>query len=195
MTTIDFTPLFRSAIGFDRLASALESAYRSEAGGYPPYNIESTGEDKYQITLAVAGFGADEIEIETRDNLLKVVGKKGADVADRKYLYRGIANRNFERSYQLADYVRVDGADLQEGLLRTRMIPFASLAPRLRRIVRQSAGELGKKVDLEDLLTEVGLDPDSTRRHYQSALPIYECQGKQNFQCVGRVGQLWGRIV
>ncbi|MCB1772477.1 MAG: Hsp20 family protein [Gammaproteobacteria bacterium] len=117
MNAFDFSPLFRTAIGFDRLASALESAHRADAGGYPPYNIELTGEDKYRITLAVAGFSADEIDIEVKENLLTVTGKKSSDVADRQFLHRGIANRNFERTYQLADYVRVEGADLQDGLL------------------------------------------------------------------------------
>jgi molecular chaperone IbpA len=134
MTAFDLSPLFRTAIGFDRLVNALESANSVDSGGYPPYNIEATGEDQYQITLAVAGFGADEIEIETRDNLLKVVGKKGADVADRKYLYRGIANRNFERTYQLADYVRVDGAELKDGLLHVNLVREVPEAMKPRRI-------------------------------------------------------------
>ena len=134
MTAFDLSPLFRTAIGFDRLANALESANRVDSGGYPPYNIESTGEDQYRITLAIAGFGADEIEIETRDNLLKVVGKKGADVADRKFLFRGIANRNFERTYQLADYVRVDGAELKDGLLHVDLVREVPEAIKPRRI-------------------------------------------------------------
>jgi molecular chaperone IbpA len=128
MNAFDFTPLFRTAIGFDRLAHALESANRADAGGYPPYNIELTGEDSYRITLAVAGFRADEIDIEVRENLLKITGRKGSDVADRQFLHRGIANRNFERTYQLADYVRVEGADLSDGLLHVdlrREIPEA----------------------------------------------------------------------
>jgi molecular chaperone IbpA len=128
MNAFDFTPLFRTAIGFDRLAHALESANRADAGGYPPYNIELTGEDSYRITLAVAGFRADEIDIEVRENLLKITGQKGSDVADRQFLHRGIANRNFERTYQLADYVRVEGADLSDGLLHVdlrREIPEA----------------------------------------------------------------------
>lgn len=134
MTTFDLSPLFRTAIGFDRLASALESANRADAGGYPPYNIELTGEDKYRITLAVAGFRADEIEIETQDNLLKVSGRKGADVADRTYLHRGIANRNFERTYQLADYVRVAGADLKDGLLHVDLVREVPESMKPRRI-------------------------------------------------------------
>lgn len=134
MTTFDLSPLFRTAIGFDRLASALESANRADAGGYPPYNIELTGDDKYRITLAVAGFRADEIEIETQDNLLKVSGRKGADVADRTYLHRGIANRNFERTYQLADYVRVAGADLKDGLLHVDLVREVPESMKPRRI-------------------------------------------------------------
>ena len=132
MNAFDFSPLFRTAIGFDRLADALESANRGDGGGYPPYNIELTGEDHYRITMAVAGFTAAEIDIESRDNLLKVSGKKEADVADRKYLHRGIANRNFERTYQLADYVRVTGAELKDGLLHielAREVP-ESMKPR-----------------------------------------------------------------
>lgn len=134
MTAYDLSPLFRTAIGFDRLANALESANRADAGGYPPYNIEATGEDQYQITLAVAGFGADEIDIETKDNLLKVVGQKNADVADRKYLHRGIANRNFERTYQLADYVRVEGAEMKDGLLHIDLVREVPEAMKPRRI-------------------------------------------------------------
>lgn len=134
MTAYDLSPLFRTAIGFDRLANALESANRADAGGYPPYNIEATGEDQYQITLAVAGFGADEIDIETKDNLLKVVGQKNADVADRKYLHRGIANRNFERTYQLADYVRVEGAEMKDGLLHVDLVREVPEAMKPRRI-------------------------------------------------------------
>jgi len=134
MTTFDLSPLFRTAIGFDRLANALESANRADAGGYPPYNIETTGDDQYRITLAVAGFSADEIEIETQQNVLKIGGRKNADVADRKYLHRGIANRNFERTYQLADYVRVNGAELKDGLLHVDLVREVPEAMKPRRI-------------------------------------------------------------
>jgi len=134
MTAFDLSPLFRTAIGFDRLASTLESANRTDAGGYPPYNIESTGEDQYRITLAVAGFSAGEIDIEAQENLLKIVGRKNADVADRKYLHRGIANRDFERTYQLADYVRVDGAELKDGLLHVDLVREVPEAMKPRRI-------------------------------------------------------------
>jgi molecular chaperone IbpA len=134
MNAFDITPLFRTAIGFDRLAGALESAYRADAGGYPPYNIEKTGDDAYRISLAVAGFGAAEIDIEVKENLLKISGHKGADVADRAYLHRGIANRDFERTYQLADYVRVDGAELKDGLLHVDLVREVPEAMKPRRI-------------------------------------------------------------
>jgi len=147
MTAYDLSPLFRTAIGFDRLAHALESANRTDAGGYPPYNIEATGEDQYQITLAVAGFSADEIDIETQDNLLKVVGRKNADVADRKYLHRGIANRNFERTYQLADYVRVAGAEMKDGLLHVDLVREVPEAMKPRRI--EIRGQNDKLIESE----------------------------------------------
>lgn len=134
MNAFDFTPLFRTAIGFDRLARALEAANRADAGGYPPYNIELTGEDQYRISLAVAGFAADEIDIEVKENLLTVSGRKGGEVADRKYLHRGIATRNFERSYQLADYVRVDGAELKDGLLHIDLVREVPDSMKPRRI-------------------------------------------------------------
>ena len=149
MNTFDFTPLFRSAIGFDRLAHALETANRADAGGYPPYNIELTGDDEYRITLAVAGFRSDELELEVRDNMLKVSGRKKPEDGDRKFMHRGIANRNFERSYQLADYVRVDGADLQDGLLHidlVREIPEA-MKPRRIEIRSQADKQLEEKIN------------------------------------------------
>jgi len=141
MNAFDFSPLFRTAIGFDRLADALESAHRADAGGYPPYNIELTGEDRYRITMAVAGFSAEEIDIETKENHLRVSGKKTGDVADRKFLHRGIANRDFERSYQLADYVRVQGAELRDGLLHIDLMREVPDAMKPRRIEIRSGDE------------------------------------------------------
>jgi molecular chaperone IbpA len=124
MTTIDFTPLFRSAIGFDRLASALESAYRSEAGGYPPYNIEVTGQDQYRISMAVAGFSRSDLDIQVKESILTVSGSQQADARDkeRRFLYRGIATRTFERQFQLADYVKVVDARLEDGLLHIDLV-------------------------------------------------------------------------
>lgn len=119
MRTYDFSPLYRSAVGFDRLARQLESAARSsQENGWPPYNIETTGEDAYRIEIAVAGFSADELNIEAKENLLTVTGKKVAnDDAQRTFLHRGLAERDFERRFQLADYVVVKGAGLTNGLL------------------------------------------------------------------------------
>ncbi len=134
MTTFDFTPLFRSAIGFDRLANALETANRYESNGYPPYNIELTGEDDYRITMAVAGFTDDDLEIEIKQNILKVTGGKKDDSNGRTFLHRGIANRSFERSYQLADYVRVENAELQNGLLHIDLVREIPEAMKPRRI-------------------------------------------------------------
>ena len=131
---IDFTPLFRTAIGFDRLANTLESAYRADAGGYPPYNIEIEAEDRYRITMAVAGFTGDELDIEVKENLLRVSGAKKDDGQERHFLHRGIANRSFERTFQLADYVRVAGADLKDGLLHVSLVREVPEAMKPRRI-------------------------------------------------------------
>lgn len=111
MRSIDFSPLYRSAIGFDRLANLIESAASNGNAGYPPYNIEQLGDNDYRISMAVAGFTQEELELSFQENLLTVKGNKQADTG-RNYLYQGIAERGFERRFQLADYVRVKGADL-----------------------------------------------------------------------------------
>lgn len=123
MRTYDFSPLYRSAVGFDRLVRQLESAARSsQENGWPPYNIETTGEDAYRIEIAVAGFSADELNIEAKENLLTVTGKKAAnDDGQRTFLHRGLAERDFERRFQLADYVVVKGAALANGLLTVEL--------------------------------------------------------------------------
>jgi len=125
----DLTPLYRSTVGFDRLASLLDNAGSFEAPSYPPYNIERLGEDKYRITMAVAGFGADDLNIEVKQNTLTVSGKK-AEKSDGKvqYLHQGIAQRAFERRFELADFVIVEGAEVANGLLHVtleRHIPEA----------------------------------------------------------------------
>lgn len=121
MRTVDFTPLYRSAVGFDRLANLLETAARtSQETGWPPYNIETTGENAYRIEIAVAGFTPDELTIEAKENQLTVTGRKAANdetAIERTYLHRGLAERDFERRFQLADYVVVKGAELNHGLL------------------------------------------------------------------------------
>lgn len=120
MTTFDLTPLYRSAIGFDRLADMLSSAARTDSNtGYPPYNIAVLDEDAYRITMAVAGFSDDELNIETERNTLTISGQQAADGQgdEPEYLYRGIATRSFERRFQLADHVEVGEAKLENGLL------------------------------------------------------------------------------
>lgn len=125
MTTFDLSPLYRTAIGFDRMADMLTNAQRVDTNGYPPYNIESLGEDRYRITMAVAGFSRDELDIVSEQNTLTVSGSKSDSAEDesgeREYLYRGIANRSFERRFQLADHVKVAGADLENGLLHIEL--------------------------------------------------------------------------
>ena len=136
MTTIDFSPLFRTAIGFDRLANTLEAAYRGEPTAYPPYNIELLGEDHYRITMAVAGFAEEDLEIQVKEGVLSVSGggKEAGKQDEAKYLYRGIANRSFERRFQLADYVRVEGAELKDGLLHIVLVREIPESMRARRI-------------------------------------------------------------
>lgn len=132
MRTIDFAPLYRSVVGFDRLADLLDTATAETATGYPPYNIERTDENAYRIDIAVAGFRADELEIEVKENLLTVTGRKAANEEPRRYLHRGLAERNFQRRFQLADYVLVTDAKLADGLLSVtlkRELPEA-LKPR-----------------------------------------------------------------
>ncbi len=119
MQTFDFTPLYRSTVGYDRLFNRLDSLVGQEAKTYPPYNIERTGEDAYRISIAVAGFTEGDIAIESKENSLVVKGAKAAEQGDkpREFLHRGIAERAFELRFQLADYVEVQGANLENGLL------------------------------------------------------------------------------
>ncbi len=119
MQTFDFTPFYRSTVGFDRLFSALDGLNVAEPkSSYPPYNIERTGEDSFRISVAVAGFSDDEIAIETKENNLTIKGgKPDGDAAERQFLHRGIAERAFDLRFQLADYVEVSGAKLENGLL------------------------------------------------------------------------------
>ncbi|MCU7974179.1 Hsp20 family protein [Shewanella sp. SW36] len=133
MRNYDLAPLYRSAIGCDRLAQLAEHAAANNGNtGYPPYNIELLGENRYRITMAVAGFSMNELEISSEGEKLLVKGNKAESQTERKYLYQGIAERGFERTFQLADYVTVLGASLENGLLNidlVREIPEA-LKPR-----------------------------------------------------------------
>ncbi|WP_447832561.1 Hsp20 family protein [Aeromonas salmonicida] len=133
MRSIDFSPLYRSAIGFDRLANLIESAASNGNAGYPPYNIEQLSDNDYRISMAVAGFTQEELELSFQENLLTVKGNKQAESA-RNYLYQGIAERGFERRFQLADYVRVKGADLKNGLLHIELMREVPEAMKPRKI-------------------------------------------------------------
>ncbi|MCF5897006.1 Hsp20 family protein [Aeromonas veronii] len=133
MRSIDFSPLYRSAIGFDRLANLIESAASNGNAGYPPYNIEQLGDNDYRISMAVAGFTQEELELSFQENLLTVKGNKQTDTG-RNYLYQGIAERGFERRFQLADYVRVKGADLKNGLLHIELVREVPEAMKPRKI-------------------------------------------------------------
>jgi molecular chaperone IbpA len=123
MRHADFAPLFRSTIGFDRLAHLIDAAggFDNEAT-YPPYNIERTGDSDYSITMAVAGFSQSELKIDAKESLLTVRGEKAPETAEKKYLHRGIATRNFERRFQLADYVEVKSAALNDGVLSIDLV-------------------------------------------------------------------------
>ena len=125
MRTIDFSPLYRSTVGFDRMFSMLDSVSQPEpAQTYPPYNIELTGENSYRITMAIAGFGEDDLSIEARENTLTIKGKLNDEVAEGggEVLFRGIAGRAFERRFQLADHVEVRDASLEKGLLHIDLV-------------------------------------------------------------------------
>lgn len=119
MRHFDLTPLYRSTVGFDRLASMFDSlsGFESDGSGYPPYNIERLDENSYRISMAVAGFGQDDLSVEVKENELTVGGKKPVEAEESSYLHRGIAARSFERRFQLADHVEVTNADLRDGML------------------------------------------------------------------------------
>lgn len=145
MTTFDFSPLFRTTVGYDRLASLLNSATRLEQGaGFPPYNIQKAGEDRYRITMAVAGFAQDELTITTENNRLVVSGDKPEEQEseDNAFLYRGIATRSFERRFNLAEHVRVTGARLDNGLLHIELEREIPEAMKPRSIEIAGAGNL-----------------------------------------------------
>lgn len=146
MRTLDLSPLYRSVVGFDRLAALLDAAAQDSDRGYPPYNIERTGDDAYRVEIAVAGFRPEELDIEVKENLLTVQGRKTAneDAAAKRYLHRGLAERSFERRFQLADYVVVTEAKLADGLLSIslkRELPEA-LKPRRVEISTDKASGL-----------------------------------------------------
>jgi molecular chaperone IbpA len=122
MRQFDFAPLYRSTVGFDRLAQLLDSVGGFDSEGYPPYNIERLADNEYRITMAVAGFNKDEFKIEVKEQTLVVSGHKQPEAKDRVFLHRGIAARAFERRFQLADHVEVSGADFNDGLLHIDLV-------------------------------------------------------------------------
>jgi molecular chaperone IbpA len=145
MTTFDLSPLFRTSIGYDRLASLMNAASRIEqGGGFPPYNIQKAGEDRYRITMAVAGFSEGDLDITTENNKLVVTGNRPEEEEgeDKAFLYRGIATRAFERRFNLAEHVRVTGARLLNGLLHIELEREIPEAMKPRTIEIQSTGVL-----------------------------------------------------
>ena len=143
MNAMNLSPLFRTAIGFDRLARMVDTAAAADTS-YPPYNIEKTGEDSYRLTMAVAGFGPDDIELTVKDNTLLIAGRVTQEANKSEVLYRGIAGRAFERRFVLADHIVVDGADLKNGLLHVglkRVVP-EDAKPRRIAIASAAAAQL-----------------------------------------------------
>jgi molecular chaperone IbpA len=136
MDRFDFSPLFRSTIGFDRLARLVDTATRVDntALSYPPYNIETTGEDAYRLTMAVAGFARDELDITVHENTLIVTGKAQREDENGRYLHRGIARRAFERRFSLADHLKVTSASLDNGLLHVDLVREVPEAMKPRQI-------------------------------------------------------------
>lgn len=151
-TTTDFSPLYRSFIGFDHLAGLIDKASRADKqSSYPPYNVELLAEDQYRITMAIAGFAEQELDIESKQNTLVVTGTKTGNTtnAERKFLHQGIADRSFERKFQLGDHVKVIGAFIEHGLLHIdleREIPEA-LKPRKIAINGKSLLQQSKVID------------------------------------------------
>ena len=142
-TPYDFSPLSRSSVGFDRVFDLLENAARVQAvDNWPPYNIEKAGEDRYRITMAVAGFAPDELDLVVQPNLLVVSGQKQGK-EDTEYLYRGIATRSFERRFELADHVKVTGASIADGLLTIELVREVPEEMKPRRIEVQAGQGLG----------------------------------------------------
>lgn len=158
MRGFDLTPYRRSTVGFDRLFDLIENSARlQQADNYPPFNIERLSEDRYRVTLAVAGFRPDEIDITAQQNLLLITGKKSDDVQDRaRFLHLGIANRNFERRFELADFVKVEDASLADGLLVIDLLREVPDAMKPRKIAIN-----GKGAVVELTATDTGADKNA----------------------------------
>ena len=148
MRHFDRSPLYRSTVGFDRIANILEQVSLSDGqASYPPYNIEKLGDDAYRISIAVAGFGSDELSVDVRDGALIVAGRKAEEAGERSYLHRGIATRAFERRFQLADHVRVTGASHADGMLHIDLVREVPEALKPRRIEIAKDMKVVEKLD------------------------------------------------
>lgn len=150
MRNLDLTPLYRASVGFDRIADAMDRALTADIGqsGYPPYNIEKTGENAYRISIAVAGFAADDLSVELRDGAVIVAARKAEDEAGRTFLHRGIATRAFERKFTLADHVSVSGASHVDGMLHIDLIREIPEALKPRQIaIEKLDGRRVEKLD------------------------------------------------
>jgi molecular chaperone IbpA len=148
MTNVDFSPLWRSTVGFDRLFDMLsDDTFRvANEQNYPPYNIERISEDAYEVSLAVAGFSPEEITITAEQNVLTVEGRK-SDKTEHKYLYQGIATRTFHRQFNLADYVEVKGAAFENGLLRIQLVRELPEAMKPRRIEIKNGAPMHRQME------------------------------------------------
>lgn len=152
MSRLDFTPYRRSTVGFDRLFDLLENQARNSSDNYPPFNIEKRSDDEFRITLAVAGFKPDDLDITAQQNLLVIQGRKADERSEAEMLHVGIANRGFERRFELADYVRVENADLADGLLvidLVREVPDA-MKPKKISVNGQRTLEVVKNDDADE---------------------------------------------
>lgn len=150
MNAFDLSPLFRTAIGFDRLGRLVDSALsQADAPAYPPYNIEKTGDDTYRLTMAVAGFAPEDIELTVKENTLLVAGRAKEANGERQYLHRGIAGRAFERRFVLADHIVVEGAGMENGLLHVELRRVVPEALKPRRIEIRGATPSPRAVDAD----------------------------------------------
>ncbi|SET21669.1 Hsp20 family protein [Paracoccus homiensis] len=149
MRSFDLTPLYRASVGFDRLADVMDRTLSADVSAptYPPYNIEKTGEDTYRIAIAVAGFGADDLNVEMRDGAVIVSARKSDEDEGRSFLHRGIATRAFERKFTLADHVRVEGASHVDGMLNIDLVREIPEALKPRRIEIAKAAPKVEKLD------------------------------------------------
>ena len=146
MRTFDLAPLYRSTVGFDRLFSLFDQLTDGSTPGYPPYNIERTGEDTYRISMAVAGFGEGDVTITVQENALTISGKIEKEEGERSFLHRGIAGRAFERRFELAEHIKVKDASLQNGLLHVDLVREVPEAAKPRTIKISAADKVQPKV-------------------------------------------------